>query len=308
MKALVIVFLVVLIGVTPAFATVNDISNQTIDLMVVKENYADLGTVLKLSKQDKNEKISQINDELSNKTVMNLKMTNTKKSRIYKPITKTNTAGVVMQSTNYSCGPAALATVLNNLGINATEQELAILAGTDESGTTMYGLVQAAGAKGVNATGIRLSVNELKKNDIIALNINGIVHFSVINEIKYCGVKLADSSLGNFIISKKEFKKIYSGNALVINNSNWSVMNLSNLTESKTVINSSNLQLDDKIMKNNSMQSIKGKNWIEDAKKFTTTVTNTIYAKSKNVINAMPKDDPFRYKPSKTSGKLPFHA
>jgi predicted double-glycine peptidase len=49
-----------------------------------------------------------------------------------------------MQSTGYSCGPAALATVLQNIGISVTEGELKVLAGTDASGTSMYGLVRAA--------------------------------------------------------------------------------------------------------------------------------------------------------------------
>ena len=55
-----------------------------------------------------------------------------------------NTTGIVVQTSNYTCGPAALATVLNNMRINATEQELAILAGTDENGTTMYGLIHGS--------------------------------------------------------------------------------------------------------------------------------------------------------------------
>ncbi|MEN4005882.1 MAG: cysteine peptidase family C39 domain-containing protein [Methanobacteriaceae archaeon] len=36
-----------------------------------------------------------------------------------------------MQSTAYSCGPAALATVLQNMSINSTEEKLMVLAGTD---------------------------------------------------------------------------------------------------------------------------------------------------------------------------------
>ena len=56
--------------------------------------------------------------------------------------------------------------VLGNFGINTTEEELANLAGTDESGTTMYGLAEAAKAKGLNAIGMKLSVDDLKKNNI----------------------------------------------------------------------------------------------------------------------------------------------
>jgi predicted double-glycine peptidase len=122
---------------------------------------------------------------------------------------ETNIDSIVMQSTDYDCGSTALATVLNNLGINATELEIGVLAGTDESGTTMYGLMQAAQAKGVNATGMKLSINKLKKNDIIFLNIGGSVHYSVINEVAVNSVKLADPIFRNIVVSKKIFARIY---------------------------------------------------------------------------------------------------
>lgn len=252
MKAVIIVLMVALIiGVAPAFAVVVDVPDQT----AVKIN----GTVkipLEISKQDKNETIPKTNIEALNRTNPDLKTHSKKNLTVFGPIVKFGTTGVVMQSTSYNCGPAALATVLNNLGINTTEQELSILAGTDESGTTMYGLVQAARAKGVNAIGIKLSVNELKKNDIVVLISNGIVHYSVIDKITYCSVKLADPSRGYIILSKNEFKKIYSGNALVINNLSSSVMNLSNLTENKTYINSINLQLSDMMLKKSEAETI----------------------------------------------------
>jgi len=40
--------------------------------------------------------------------------------------------GVVLQTSNYTCGPAALATLLQRLGVNTAEDELAELAGTTE--------------------------------------------------------------------------------------------------------------------------------------------------------------------------------
>jgi len=72
-----------------------------------------------------------------------------------------------MQSTDYSCGPAALATVLQNMGFNVTESELKVLAGTDVSGTTMHGMAQAAKAKGLSAVGMRLSIDELRPDMIV---------------------------------------------------------------------------------------------------------------------------------------------
>ncbi len=68
---------------------------------------------------------------------------------------------VVMQTTSYNCGPAALATVLQGMGIGCTEYELAQIAGTDETGTTMYGLMRAAMEKGLNARGMRVKVDNL---------------------------------------------------------------------------------------------------------------------------------------------------
>src|SRR5690606_18424056 len=84
-----------------------------------------------------------------------------------------DTTGIIMAINEYYCGPATLATVLKNLGVNATQEELATLAGTDETGTTMYGLAQAAQSKGLIAKGLKLSVSQLKTNNIVFLTING---------------------------------------------------------------------------------------------------------------------------------------
>ena len=142
-----------------------------------------------------------------------------------------DTTGIVMQSTDFNCGPAALATVLNNMGINTTEQELATLAGTDESGTTMYGLAEAAKAKGLNAVGMKLSIEELKKNNIVYVTIDGGPHYSVLKEVTDTGVLLADPSLGNIEMSKEEFAGVYSGNVLVITDPNVQAQEVSNSTQ-----------------------------------------------------------------------------
>lgn len=140
-----------------------------------------------------------------------------------------NTTGIVMQTTNYTCGPAALATVLNNMGINATEHELAILAGTDENGTTMYGLIQAAKSKGLNAVGMKVSINYLKKNNIVFLTINGEAHYSVVREVTNDTVFIADPSLGNIAMTIDEFNNAYNGYALIINDFNNPENNISDI-------------------------------------------------------------------------------
>jgi uncharacterized protein len=123
---------------------------------------------------------------------------------------------IVMQSTSYNCGPAALATVMNYVGIGCTEHDLALLAGTDETGTTMYGLMQAARKRGLNARGVRKNADNLRISDIVFLNMDGKTHYSVIHHLGEKSVILADPSLGEIELKTDEFLKIYSGNALVI--------------------------------------------------------------------------------------------
>lgn len=123
---------------------------------------------------------------------------------------------IVMQSTSYNCGPAALATVLQGMGISCSEYELAQIAGTDETGTTMYGLMRAAIKKGLDARGMRVKLDNLDSNNIVFLNIDGKFHYSVIGQINENTVILADPALGKIEITKNYFDRIYSGNALII--------------------------------------------------------------------------------------------
>ena len=59
--------------------------------------------------------------------------------------------GVFRQTSNSSCAPAALATVLRRWGMDATESSVAREAGTSRLGTSMPQIIVAARALGVNA-------------------------------------------------------------------------------------------------------------------------------------------------------------
>ncbi len=243
MKVLTAILMVILIiGITPAFATAISAAHQTDDLQNVKGKGVDSEAACLIPGQNGSEKISNVNKEVLNKTNKELKKANevgtaVKNLTASKFAVNIDTTGITMQSTSYNCGPAALATVLNNLGINTTEQELASLARTDKYGTTMYGLMQAAQVKGLKTVGMKLSLDKLKKNDIVFLNISGNTHYSVIREVANESVKLADPSLGNIEIPKYEFKKVYSGNALVISDAmeNLSLYNIEE--QNSTVLN-----------------------------------------------------------------------
>ncbi|MDI6841392.1 MAG: cysteine peptidase family C39 domain-containing protein [Methanothermobacter wolfeii] len=179
--------------------------------------------------------------------------------------------GVVLQARNYTCGPAALATVLQRLGVNTTEDELAGLAGTTEEGTTMQGLLEASMAKGMNATGMKLNISELTEN-MIAYTINdGTGHYTVINGITNDTIKLADPSLGDIEMNIEEFAEIYSGYTLVINDHNNPQVNETtdqsnkNTNSSDSINNltdtASDVQADNRTLTDEEMKNIKGKCW-----------------------------------------------
>lgn len=129
------------------------------------------------------------------------------------------------------------------MGINATQEELASLADTDKTGTSMYGLAHAAQVKGLNATGMILSVDQLKPNYIVLLiTVNGL-HYSVITSITNTTVYLADSSFGNINMTLEDFTAIYTGYTLIITNNstnntplNGTVLNNQEMLQKKGTI------------------------------------------------------------------------
>ncbi|NPV51756.1 MAG: hypothetical protein HPY60_11260 [Candidatus Methanofastidiosum sp.] len=85
-----------------------------------------------------------------------------------------------------------------------------ILAGTNENGTTIYGLAEAAKARGLNAVSMKLSIDDLTHN-LVFITANGGLHFSVVTEVTNTSVYLADPSLGNIEMTREKFAEVYSG-------------------------------------------------------------------------------------------------
>jgi predicted double-glycine peptidase len=71
--------------------------------------------------------------------------------------------GVFRQTSDSSCAPAALATVLKRWGMDATESSVARLAGTSRLGTSMPQLIVAARALGVNAIELRPTWEQMQQ-------------------------------------------------------------------------------------------------------------------------------------------------
>ena len=122
----------------------------------------------------------------------------------------------IKQSESYTCGPAALCTILKAKGIKTDEKELMELSGTDETGTSLYGLLTASASKGLDARGLRAPIGNLKALDLVFLQIGDSFHYSVIEEITEEYVKLLDPALERIQFSLKYFKEIYANAILRI--------------------------------------------------------------------------------------------
>ena len=70
------------------------------------------------------------------------------------------------------CGPAALATILIQMDFYTNEGEIAKDAKTDETGTSLAGLKDAATKRGILTIGVKgVTLDQLKPYNILVLNI-----------------------------------------------------------------------------------------------------------------------------------------
>jgi len=83
---------------------------------------------------------------------------------------------------------------------------------------TIYTCGSAAQSKGLIAKGLKLSVSQLRTNNIVFLIINGEGHYCIVTNITDMMVYLADTDLGNINMTVTNFTAAYSGNALVVTN------------------------------------------------------------------------------------------
>ncbi len=114
------------------------------------------------------------------------------------------------------CGPQALAIVCEQLGIPAQTEELAELAGTDESGTSMYGLQQAAQAKGLTVEGLQVDLAylyQVKKPVIAWIGQN---HYVVVTAVDQRQVEFIDPDRGRLAMAVADFSKIWDGHILTV--------------------------------------------------------------------------------------------
>lgn len=118
---------------------------------------------------------------------------------------------LIRQQYDYSCGAAALATLLRfGLGDPVTEQQIVsnLFAGLEQDdaetrereGFSLYDLQQVAQKRGYKAEGFRLQpqfISQLQGPVIVFLETHGYKHFAVLKGVRGDRVYLADPSRGN---------------------------------------------------------------------------------------------------------------
>jgi predicted double-glycine peptidase len=134
---------------------------------------------------------------------------------------------VIIQTSEYTCGPAAVAALLKfYFGDNTNEQEIAQLAGTYENHTTtLLDLRNACRAKGYEASGYRMTLPQLLR-EIETSGVPVLVHFKepslhyalVLGQVGDV-ILVSDPSWGHVSIDVTDFLRRWSKNALVVKSS-----------------------------------------------------------------------------------------
>lgn len=135
---------------------------------------------------------------------------------------------IVHQAYDYSCGSAALVTVLNHfIGIAVTEQEAmeGMLAHGERDkivarrGFSLLDMKRYVATLGVQANGFRGDINDLmalQSPAVVPIDYAGFKHFVVLRGIRDGRVYIADPSAGHVVFSTEEFASLWDRNTLFL--------------------------------------------------------------------------------------------
>jgi len=132
--------------------------------------------------------------------------------------------GVFKQTSNSSCGPSALATILRKWGINATESSVARAAGTSRLGTSMAQLLVATRSFGMDGMELKVSWEQMQQiNRPGVLGIwSGIGFYRIPHAVALLGLngdvaKIGDPTWGKiYNVNRARLEKVWDGQYLPI--------------------------------------------------------------------------------------------
>lgn len=116
------------------------------------------------------------------------------------------------------CAPKSLLYLCNLFGIEATLDELSELCKVDPtSGTTLLNLHKAAEKKGLSPKAVKIEWQDFQKIKFPAIVHLNYDHYFVVNGIKDGKVMITDSP-SSYNLSMDEFRRIWNGYTLLVNN------------------------------------------------------------------------------------------
>lgn len=147
---------------------------------------------------------------------------------IVKPVSEFKYQNVVRQAYDYSCGSAALTTVLNGyLGRQFEERQ--IMEGllrfgeydkiVARRGFSLLDMKRLATALGHPSGGFKASIEDLKTLDhpaVVPIHYAGFKHFVVLKKYQDGHVYVADPALGNISFTLTKFQEVWTDNVLFI--------------------------------------------------------------------------------------------
>lgn len=145
-----------------------------------------------------------------------------------RPLVEQQFKNIVHQAFDYSCGSAALTTVLNGyLGRQFEERQimdgLLKYGETDKivqrRGFSLLDMKRLVTALGHPSGGYKGSFDDLKKLDhpaIVPIHYGGFKHFVVVKKYQEGRVFVADPALGNISFPEERFKQIWENNVMFI--------------------------------------------------------------------------------------------
>ncbi|MCV2358099.1 C39 family peptidase [Paucibacter sp. TC2R-5] len=144
------------------------------------------------------------------------------------PLSEIKFRNIVHQAYDYSCGSAALVTVINNyLGIQVNEQQAmeGMLAFGERDkiierrGFSLLDMKRYVISLGAEGAGFRASMKdlaELTQPAIVPIDYAGFKHFVVFRGIRGGRVFLADPAMGHIVFSTQEFEELWDRNTLFL--------------------------------------------------------------------------------------------
>ncbi len=144
------------------------------------------------------------------------------------PLAKLKYKNIIRQTYDYSCGSAALTTLLDYyLGRNLTERQvmegLLKFGEADKivarRGFSLLDMKRFTRAIGHKSGGFRASMDDLAELDhpaIVPIEYAGFKHFVVVREVYNGHVYVADPAVGNISFTIERFKEVWDRNVLFI--------------------------------------------------------------------------------------------